>query len=177
MYYPDNYKQGDKYALTHLGTYQDTPDKYKTERIILKDYKYKTNDEFEKEIFKIHEENIHIKPIILEHKIEYVSLMHSPTKNVYDEEQIKYKQYGDIKFYNWLYLQNDPNLAVLAEIINAPKLNNKIEKMRDKVKELETITILNFAKHKKLGSRQILFIKQMKEKYGNNILKFLNLYM
>ena len=74
-------------------------------------------------------------------------------------------------------LQTDPTIGVLAEIINAPKLNNKIEKMRDKVDTLETVSIANFAKHKKIGARQIHFIKKIKDKYGNNILKFLNLYM
>jgi len=173
MYYTD---KEDKYEMYNLGAYENRPN-YKVDRIVLKDYKYKTNKEFEDELFKINEEELIMNPIILEHKIQYVSSIHNPIKLVYNEERVKYRQYGDIEFYNWLYLKTDPNIRIIAEIINAPKLNNKIEKMRDKVDTLETTSIVNFAKHKKLGARQIKFIKKMKDKYGNNILKFLNLYM
>jgi hypothetical protein len=175
MYYTDKSDTfNDK--MYNLGTYKNRPN-YIADKIVLKDYKYKSNNDFENELFKINEEELVINPVILEHKIQYVSSIHNPIKLVYNEDRVKYRQYGDIEFYNWLYLQTDPTIGVLAEIINAPKLNNKIEKMRDKVDTLETVSIANFAKHKKIGARQNHFIKKIKDKYGNNILKFLNLYM
>jgi hypothetical protein len=180
MHYTDfKYDKKSDYKSDNLVLYDSKHDKkpkYSTENIKLKDYQYKSNTDFEQELYNIKEETLYVKPIILEYKIEFASSMHNPIQQFYAEEKYKQKQYGDIEFYEWLYAQKDENLAVFAEIINAPKLNSKIEKMREKVALLETVSILNFAKHKKLGSKQIHFIKKIKEKYGNYILKFLKLY-
>lgn len=180
MHYTDfKYNKKGDYKSDNLVLYDGKHDKklnYSTEKLKLKDYQYKSNTDFEQELYNIKEETLYVKPIILEYKIEFASSMHQPTKQVYAEEKFKQRQYGDIEFYEWLYSQKDEKLAVFAEIVNAPKLNSKIEKMREKVASLDTISILNFAKHKKLGDRHVHFIKKLKEKYGNYILKFLNLY-
>jgi hypothetical protein len=69
-----------------------------------------------------------------------------PINRLYVEDPTNIKYYGDIEFYKWLYMQNDPKLAVFAELVHAPKLNDSIEKMRAKVKDLDTISIDNFKK-------------------------------
>ena len=180
MHYTDfKYDKTGVYKSDNLVLYDEKHDKkakYTTEKIKLKDYQYKSNADFEQELYNIKDETLYVKPLILEYKIEFASSMHNPIRQSYAEEKFKQRQYGDIEFYEWLYSQKDETLAVFAEIVNAPKLNSKIERMREKVASLDTISILNFAKHKKIGDRQLHFIKGVKEKYGNYILKFLNLY-
>jgi hypothetical protein len=92
---------------------------------------------------------------------------------LYKEDFFDKKEYGELDFYNWLKKQKDTTIAVLAEIVNAPKLNKSIEEFRPKVKELDTITIADYIKIKKLGSRKAEWLKQLKSKYGINILRFL----
>ena len=50
-----------------------------------------------------------------------------------------------------------------------------IESFRPNVKDLDTITIDEYIKIKKIGSRKAEWLKQLKKKYGNYILKYLNL--
>jgi len=180
MHYTDfKYDKKGDYKTDKLVLYDGTHDKkpkYSSEHIKLKDYQYKSNADFEQELYNIKDETLYVKPLILEYKIEFASSMHNPIKQVFKEETYKQRQYGDIEFYEWLYGQKDETIAVFAEIVNSPKLNSKIEKMREKVASLDTISILQFAKCKKIGDRQIHFIKKIKEKYGNYILKFLKLY-
>jgi hypothetical protein len=59
--------------------------------------------------------------------------------------------------------------------VNAPKMSKSIEEFRPHVKELDTITIDDYIKIKKWGTRKGEWLKQLKKKYGNYILKFLNL--
>jgi hypothetical protein len=66
-------------------------------------------------------------------------------------------------------------VAVFAELINAPKLYYKIEEMRDKLSSVDTMSIQEYKKIKKLGARSVKIIKELKKKYGNMILKFLYL--
>jgi hypothetical protein len=47
--------------------------KYNSDQLKLKNYQYKSNSEFENELFNIKEETMHTKPVILEYKIEYSS--------------------------------------------------------------------------------------------------------
>lgn len=150
--------------------------KYKNDKIDYKGYTYKSNDEFEKDLYIIKEETAYIpeNPNILEYKIQYISEPHTESK-VYEEEKQQVKSYGDLEFYEWLNKQTDPKLAIFAEIINAPKLHHNIEMMRDNVKSVSTISINEYKKIKKLGSRSVKMIKELKEKYGVNILKFLYL--
>jgi hypothetical protein len=179
MYYSDNnYDIDKKHKIDKLilyNTEHNMKHKYKLDTFLKKSLDYKSNDDYEKEILKYKEEMYNIEKPILEYKIQYLSKMY-PINRLYVEDPTNIKYYGDIEFYKWLYMQNDPKLAVFAELVHAPKLNDSIEKMRAKVKDLDTISIDNFKKIKKLGCRQIEFIKKLKKKYGNYILKFLNLY-
>jgi hypothetical protein len=151
-----------------------TPIKYKKEQIIFKSSPYKSNEEFEKEIFILNNDKHIINPILDEYKNKRIEpLLQIKTK--YTEEKLNKKDYGDINFYNWLHKQKDPSLAIFAELVNAPKLTKSIEEFRPKVKNLETITIDEYIKIKKIGSRKAEWLKQLKKKYGNYILKYLNL--
>ncbi len=91
----------------------------------------------------------------------------------YKEDNYTTIQYGDTEFYRWLQTQNDPSVAILAEIVNSPKLNITIEKVRAHINDMSTISIDSYRKIKCLGSRQVKMLKQLKQKYGENILKFL----
>ena len=94
---------------------------------------------------------------------------------MYEEESYSVKQYGDIEFISWLKTQHDPKLAILAELVNAPRLHLTIEKERPIIGNIKTISISEYVKLKKWGSKQMDFLKELKHKYGNNILKFLYL--
>jgi hypothetical protein len=148
---------------------------YKSDKLDYQCYTYKSNDEFESDLFKIKEEAfIATKNPFLEYRIEFLSKPHID-KKMYEEEHQTTKNYGDINFYDWLSKQTDPKVAVFAELVNAPKLHNSIEKMRDELNSIGTISIQEYAKIKKLGSRSVTRIKELKKKYGNSILKFLYL--
>jgi len=147
---------------------------FKKEQIIFKNIHYKTNEEFEKELFDLKNDTHTINPILNEYKNTRSESLFQNMPN-YKEELFNKKEYGDIDFYNWLHKQKDPCLAVLAEIVNAPKMNKIVEAFRPKVKDLDTITIDEYVKIKKLGAKKTAWLKQLKKKYGDYILKFLNL--
>ena len=170
MYVTDN-------LLLNLNNKQlSSKNEVKSEKFNLKKLCYKSNDQFEKELFKIgHKEHIRqINPVIYEHVITYVS---NPfiKQNNYVEENYTIKQYGDIEFINWLKTQTDPRLAIFAELINAPRLHLNIENQRQNVHNIKSLSINNYVKLKKWGTKQKMFLKELKQKYGNNILKFLYL--
>lgn len=149
--------------------------KLQTEKFNLKQLCYKSNDQFEKELFLIkQEEHTKTNPIIYEHVIHYISNPYT-SKNMYEEDSYAVKQYGDIEFINWLKTQNDPKLAIFANLVNAPRLHLIIEKERTNIDNIKTISISEYVKNKKWGSKHIDFLKELKHKYGNNILKFLYL--
>ena len=150
------------------------PIQYKKEQIIFKSAPYKSNEEFEKELFILNNDTHIVNPILDEYKNKKFEPL-LQIKTTYTEEAFNKKEYGDIDFYNWLYKQKNPFLAVFAELVNAPKLTKSIEKFRPKVKDLDTITIDEYIKIKRLGSRKAEWLKQLKKKYGNYILKYLKL--
>jgi hypothetical protein len=147
---------------------------YKKEKILFKNAPYKSNEEFEKELFILNNDTHIVNPILDEYKNKRIEpLLQIKTK--YTEEAFNKKEYGDIDFYNWLYKQKDPFLAVFAELVNAPKMTKSIETFRPKVKGLDTITIDEYIKIKRLGSKKSEWLKNLKKKYGNYILKYLKL--
>jgi hypothetical protein len=150
------------------------PPIYKKEQIKFKSTPYKSNEEFEKELFKLKDASHTTNPVLKEYTHLYVEPLYQ-SNQVYKEESFNKKEYGEIEFYNWLKKQKDPFIAVLAEIVNAPKMSKSIEEFRPHVKELDTITIDDYIKIKKWGTKKGEWLKQLKKKYGNYILKFLNL--
>lgn len=170
------YYNKQKYVSDDLVVYDtehNKKQKHKSDKLNYKCDTYKSNDEYEQDLYNIKEEAVFI-PMnpILEHKIEFVSMPHIEY-TVYTEEKQETKHYGDIEFYEWLKKQNDPKLALFAELVNAPKLHKSIEEMRYNKQKIETISIQEYKKLKKLGSRSVKLIKELKEKYGIVILKFL----
>jgi len=147
---------------------------HKKDKLNYKGYAFKSNNDFEQDVFNIKEESLKIVNPILEYRIEFISNPHIE-KKIYEEEHHHNKNYGDIEFYEWLSKQTDPKVAVFAELINAPKLHYKIEEMRDKLSSVDTMSIQEYKKIKKLGARSVKIIKELKKKYGNMILKFLYL--
>jgi hypothetical protein len=139
------------------------PIQYKKEHIVFKSVPYKSNEEFEKELFQLKNDNHIINPVLYEYKnIRSDTLLQLKPK--YTEELFNKKEYGDIDFYNWLRKQKDPSLAVLAEIVHAPKLTKTIEAFRPTVKSLDTITIDEYIKIKKIGVKKAEWLKQLKKK-------------
>jgi len=94
-------------------------------------------------------------------------------KPLYQEEEYYSREYGDVEFYKWLTTQNHKSVAILAEIVNAPKLDPFIENIRPQVKNMKTITIEEYRKIKCIGATKTEWLKQLKKKYGINILRFL----
>lgn len=172
MYYNKNQYVSESLLITDKEHNQKH--KHKNDKLNYKGYAYKSNNDFENDIFNIKEESLKIVNPILEYKIEFISNPHIE-KKLYEEEQHYNKNYGDLDFYEWLSKQTDPKLAVFAELVNAPKLHYKIEEMRDNLSSIGTISIQEYKKIKKLGSRSVKIITELKKKYGNRILKFLYL--
>jgi hypothetical protein len=135
---------------------------------------YTSNAEFEKELFKLKSSTYNPNPKIS--ISEYTICVTDPQfKQIikYDEDEYNTNHYGDIEFLNWLKKQKDPSVAFFAEIIHAPKLKKQVESIRPNIKNMKTITIEKYCKIKKIGDRKKEFLKQLKKKYGNYILKFL----
>jgi len=145
---------------------------YKKEQIKFKGATYKSNEDFEKQLFHLKNEKHINNPLLSEYTPLYIEPLYQ-IKHVYKEESFDKREYGEIDFYNWLKKQKGNSIAILAEIVNAPKLNKSIDDFRPKVKDLDTITIAEYIKIKKLGSRKAEWLKQLKSKYGINILRFL----
>lgn len=113
------------------------------------------------------------KPKYQEEKYSPYQFIQLEYKPVYQEEEYYTRDYGDTGFYKWLGQQNHKCVAILAEIVSAPKLNPDIERLRLEVKNMKTISIEEYRKIKCIGSTKVEWLKQLKKKYGNIILRFL----
>ena len=146
---------------------------------LMQSKEFKSNEDYEAELFKLKDETHTPSVEIIEYKIQYIS----PEINIrskYSEEERIPREYGDTEFYHWL-LQNinekdiSKSIAILAEIVNSPKLSPKIEKLRANVKNMKTITIDQYRKIKCIGTVKVEWLKQLKKKYGINVLRFLKM--
>jgi hypothetical protein len=160
--------------MEYLNKSYNKPTPLINDKFILKDSQhYTSNAEFEKELFKL-QSSTYINPTIA--ISEYTISVTDPLfKQIikYDEDEYNTNHYGDIEFLNWIKKQKDPSIAFFAEIIHAPKLKKQIESIRPNIKHMKTITIEKYCKIKKIGDRKKEWLKQLKKKYGNYILKFL----
>ena len=160
MYYSDNKYNPNKSFKT---------DGYKLESVV-----YNIPPNVKKEQFLLKNEQHIVKQNVKDMLLEYnAPLFVQPKLVSYTEDRYNTIQYGDMEFYNWLKTQSDPSIAILAEIVHSPKLNTTIEKVREKINTIDTISIDEYRKIKCLGSRQVQWLKELKKKYGNHILKFL----
>jgi hypothetical protein len=170
MYYSDNKYKSDK--IYKQDGFKLTSDIYRIQPSIKNDQFLLTNEKHIvnknlKDILFVYKEPIYKEPI-------YKSPLHNmQLYNVDNNDTYSTFQYGDMEFYNWLKTQSDPSIAILAEIVHSPKLNVTLEKVREKINEIDTISIDDYRKIKCLGSRQVKWLKELKTKYGNHILKFL----
>ena len=167
MYYSDNkynpdklYKQDDYKLINTLYTRPLNLKSIQSEKFLLKNEKHIVNANLKDILF------VYNAPIY------NVPNYNIPVKDINDD-RYNTVQYGDIEFYNWLKTQSEPSIAILAEIVHSPKLNITIEKVRQHINDIDTITIEEYRKIKCLGSRQVKWLKELKTKYGNHILKFL----
>jgi hypothetical protein len=123
-------------------------------------------------------------------KIERPNLRFSPKKHV-DTEKLEYCekiyrrdhkfeldifQLEDYEFLNWANSQKATMvIAVMAEMKKSSKMKHDIEVLRSQVKNIPLISIEEYRKKKCLGDRAVSFIRQMKHKYGNHVLRILYL--
>ena len=152
--------------------YNDKQHKYDEEEIVWKNGEYKPNEEFEKEVFSLKNEDFKQIYEIMEYKIQYVA-PELKKMTQFQEEEYQNREYGEIDLYQWLQQIDPVSAAIIAEIISAPKLNPVIEKIRPDVKKMNTISIDEYKKVKCLGSTKVNQIKDLKKKYGMNILRLL----
>jgi hypothetical protein len=152
--------------------YYNEKRKFDKEAIVWKNREYKPNEEFEKEGFSLKNEDFKQIYEIMEYKLQYVAPELKKATG-YQEEEYVTKEYGEIELYQWLQHIDPVSAAIIAEIISAPKLNPVIEKIRPDVKKMKTISIDEYRKVKCLGSTKVNQIKELKKKYGMNILRLL----
>lgn len=85
-------------------------------------------------------------------------------------------QLADYEFVNWANSIPDSMLmAVMAEIKQAPKMKPSIELLRQKVKDVPLCSIEEYSRKKRLGERSVAFLKQLKARYGESVLRVLYL--
>jgi hypothetical protein len=85
-------------------------------------------------------------------------------------------QWADTDFVNWANEQQETLLmAVMAEMKKSPKMKPSIEQLRLQVKDIPLYTIEEYRKKKRLGERSVAFLKEMKKRYGNSLLRILYL--
>ena len=84
-------------------------------------------------------------------------------------------QLADPDFVRWINTHaGDPMvLAVMAEMKQSPPVKDSVETCRAKVKDVSLCSVEEYRKTKMLGEGSVAFLKDMKKKYGNNLLRFL----
>ena len=143
--------------------------KYKEDKIAWYNKEYKPNSEFEHEILTLKDEDYKKQIEVIEYKIQYIAPVLLQKIN-YQED---YSRRGFEELYDWFKSINTVSAAILAEIISAPKLTPSIEKVRPEVKQMKTISIQDYKKIKCLGTTKVNWLKEIKKKYGINVLRLL----
>jgi hypothetical protein len=83
-------------------------------------------------------------------------------------------QWSDYEFVNWANTQPATMvIAIMAELKKSPKMKPSIELLRPKVKSIPLCSIEVYRKKRKLGERSVEFLKQMKKRYGDSVLRIL----
>ena len=148
--------------------------KYTDDAIKWCDHNYSSKPEFKEDVYNPYQMiQLEKKTVYQEERYnpyQYIKLEYKP---VYQEEEYYSREYGDVGFNNWLRQQNHHCVAILAEIVSSPRLNPAIERLRPEVKNMKTITIDEYRRIKCIGSVKVEWLKQLKKKYGINILRFL----
>jgi len=83
-------------------------------------------------------------------------------------------QLADYEFVQWANQQHATMvIAIMAELKDCPKMKPSIEILRAKVESIPLCSIELYAVKKRLGERSVAFLKQMKKRYGNSVLRIL----
>jgi len=83
-------------------------------------------------------------------------------------------QWADYEFVQWANQQPATMvIAIMAELKHSPKMKPSIEILRPKVSSIPLCSIDLYRKKKRLGERSVSFLKQMKKRYGNSLLRIL----
>lgn len=145
--------------------------KYDRESISLtKEKEYKPKKKVEKESLTRKEKEFH--------KIENHEKCSLKTKQkVFDRTQSfewELFQWADYEFVQWANQQpGSMVIAIMAEMKKSPKMKPSIEILRSKVDSVPLCSIEFYRKKKRLGERSVEFLKQMKKRYGNSLLRIL----
>jgi hypothetical protein len=98
-------------------------------------------------------------------------------KKVFDKTQtIEWDlfQWADYEFVQWANQQPATMvIAIMAEMKKSPKMKPSIEILRPRVASIPLCSIEIYRKKKRLGERSVEFLKQMKKRYGNSLLRIL----
>jgi len=83
-------------------------------------------------------------------------------------------QFMDDEFIQWANQQPASMvIAIMAELKHCPKMKPSIEVLRPKVSSIPLCSIELYRKKKRLGEQSVAFLKQMKKRYGNSLLRIL----
>ena len=157
-----------------------------------KDKNYKQYKIFEDEPIVLRDRMINIKPNLdlVETKIQLLNdeYKSKPKKldkskpikeleiNLFNKkfhmDKIVFKE-SDEKLNKWIIKQTDPLILFISELYPGIKINKDIEKMRPLVQTSPTISIEVYRKERKIGEEGVEYLKKLKDKYGNIILKVL----
>ena len=83
-------------------------------------------------------------------------------------------QWADYDFVQWANEQPATMVvAIMAELKKCPRMKPSIEVLRPKVSSIPLCSIELYREKKRLGERSVAFLKQMKKRYGNSVLRIL----
>lgn len=145
---------------------------YENDNIERVDRQYKKKQQFETE--KIVRPNLRFSPKkhVDTEKIEYCEKIYRRDHKF----ELDMFQLDDYEFLNWANSQKATMvIAVMAEMKKSSKMKPDIELLRPQVKNIPLLSIEEYRKKKCLGDRSVSFIRQMKHKYGNHVLRILYL--
>jgi hypothetical protein len=91
----------------------------------------------------------------------------------YKKEIFLIKENGDNLLNNWIKTQKDPIVVFLSEFIPNTKISKELERFKPIIKTTPIISIDEYRKKKKIGEEGVTYLKKLKEKYGNIVLKVL----
>lgn len=94
-------------------------------------------------------------------------------QQMFDKEMFLIKENGDNLLNNWLKTQKDPIVVFLSEFIPNTKISKELEQFKPIIKTTPVISIEEYRKKKKIGEEGVNYLKKLKEKYGNIVLKAL----
>jgi hypothetical protein len=161
------------------------------DNFLLKENNYKKKTKYDKDIIKPKEDAIVIKQPndknllfyddktqkqkqLIELTSEYKIKEKGDIKiNDFTYEKYKIKEKGDIKLNEWIKKQKDPLIVFISDIIPETNILSHLERIRPIIKTTSVMSIEEYRKRKKIGEEGVIYLKKLKEKYGNIILKTL----